>query len=145
MITQNYNGFENLAGRVFNGTVRIQQLARRKPALAWSYECSRCGTSGVALHSALVQGSVHCPNASCCRVVAPSSSSGASIMQTPVGVRSADSARARDWHQQQATTYAPTEPTAADMRNGDPDALRHYLDYRDEQREQAKRNMEIRN
>jgi hypothetical protein len=131
MSTITYSGFSDLAGRTFN-TIQVLGIARRLPVLAWSYRCVRCGTSGIGLHT-IFNDHMRCRNSSCGRAVAPSSSSGASVTQTPVGVRAADSQNTRSWRQQQNATQTMVEPTAEGMRHADPDSMRRYLDYRNEQ------------
>jgi hypothetical protein len=62
-----YPGFSDLTGSHF-GSIRVEQLARRVPSVAWQCRCDVCASSFVAQHSQLVSGGLRkCPNASCGR------------------------------------------------------------------------------
>lgn len=122
-----YNGFIDLAGKSF-GTLQVSQIARRTPALAWRYRCTRCGTEGVLPHTAFVNGSARCGNAGCGRVV-PVSPRVANIVVPTPAVRSSDSASAREFLRSQKTNVTFTgEPSAEAMLNADSDTMRRYMD-----------------
>lgn len=122
-----YNGFLDLSGRTF-GTLTVTQIARRNPALAWRYKCNRCSTEGVLPHTAFTNGSAHCGNSGCGRVV-PNSPRTAMIVAPTPATRSADSASARKFLQTQSAriTFAG-QPSAEAMLNADPRSVGAYLD-----------------
>jgi hypothetical protein len=128
--------FTNLTGQAF-GTVQILQIARRTPTVAWQFKC-RCGTSGIAQHAALLNGSFNCPNASCGKApVKPATPSGG-VGQRVMAVRSSDTASARRYAEDMGRqVQAQSEFTEQDFRNADPDILRAYMDRRDAERERS--------
>lgn len=122
-----YAGFIDLSGRTF-GTLTVGQIARRTPALAWRYRCTRCSTEGVLPHAAFTNGSARCGNAGCGRSV-PNPSRVSSIVAHVPATRSADSASARQFLRSQKTSVTfDGEPSAEAIRNADPRSVSAYLD-----------------
>lgn len=126
-----YNGFADLAGRTI-GTITVVSLARRTPNLAWSFRCNQCGSSSVALHTALVSGAFICPNRSCGRIDEKPASSNGFTSTGQTGIRSADSESARQYYRNEQRTVqqrqTQQEPSAEALLNADPDSIRRYLD-----------------
>lgn len=122
-----YAGFLDLAGKSF-GTLTVTQIARRQPALAWRYRCNRCSTEGIALHTALTNGSARCGNAGCGRSIPASPRTAAIVVPVPA-TRSADSASARQFLRSQTTQVSfADQPSAEAIRNADPRSVGAYLD-----------------
>jgi hypothetical protein len=130
--------FTNLTGRNF-GTVQILQIARRTPTVAWHFKC-RCGTSGIALHTALLNGSFKCPNMSCGKEPGKPASSSGGVGQRVMAIRSSDTANARRYAEDvRRQARVQSEFTEKDFRNADPDILRHYMDRMDAEKEKLRR------
>lgn len=130
-----YNGFIDLAGKSF-GTLTVTQIARRTPALAWRYRCNRCGTEGITLHTALVNGSARCGNNGCGRSVPNPSRTAAIVVPTPA-VRSRDSDAARHHARTQVPSVSFSgEPSREAMLNADTGSVIAYLNDRDEKEKQ---------
>lgn len=135
MSTPVYNGFTDLAGQQ-RGTLLIERLASRHP-VRWHVRCLNdgCGLRTVIDHARLQNGAVtDCTNLQCKRPAsAPRAAFAATGFATPA-IRSRDSDSARQFQRERQTARVTwREPTADTFANADPDALRHYLDSREDQ------------
>jgi hypothetical protein len=126
-VSATYNGFENLAGKVF-GTIRVIQLQRRQP-VAWSARCDRCGSSFILNHDRVRDGV--CPRGVACgRTIPPPSPSIGRTVTIGTGIRAAESASAREYTQHQPGPAVTMRPiTAAALLSADPDTLARFIDH----------------
>jgi hypothetical protein len=122
------SSFENLAGQTL-GSLRVTQIARRVPNVAWQAQCLRCGSSGVYTHQKLTTDPA-CSNAGCGRIVPKPSPSIGRTVTIGTGVRATDSASAREYAQQQPGPAVTIQPiTAATLASADPDTLARFIDH----------------
>jgi hypothetical protein len=105
--------FENLTGQTL-GSLRVLQIERRVPSVAWQARCITCGSSGTYTHQQLTTNPV-CKNAGCGRIVAKPSPSMGRTTTISTGIRASDSASAREYN--------------AAMTNADPATLARFIDY----------------
>jgi hypothetical protein len=131
MSTTYGSSFENLTGQTL-GCLRVSQIARRVPNVAWQAQCIRCGSSGIYEHRLLVLNPI-CKNVGCGRTVPPPSPSVGRTVTISTGVRASESASAREYAQEQqrrqhAVTMQPM--TAAALASADPDTLARYIDHK---------------
>jgi hypothetical protein len=123
------NSFENLTGQTL-GSLRVSQIARRSPNVAWDARCITCGSSGVYDHRTLLINPV-CRNVGCGRTVPKPSPSLGRTTTIATGVRASDSAAARQFaeqgRQQHTVTMQPI--TAASLASADPDTIARFIDH----------------
>lgn len=89
-------GLVDLTGET-RGTLRVVQLARRRPEVAWTCTCTVCGTQQTHRHDRLQNGAARCLNAGCGRTAVSDSTTSATVRSIPTAVRSADSAEFREF------------------------------------------------
>jgi hypothetical protein len=118
-----YNGFQNLVGRIF-GTLTVVSLASRQPVM-WQVRCT-CGSSWKEVHTRLLT-NPRCRNAACGREVPTSPSAGRTMVVT-TAVWSSDSVNARQFARAQRAPSVQMHPSAKATLAADPDSVCRYLD-----------------
>jgi hypothetical protein len=126
--------FQNLTGLTL-GSLKVLNIARRTPSVAWSCRCITCSSSRVYEHRVLTTNPV-CANVGCGRSVPPPTPSLGRTTTVATAVRASDSAAARDYAQreQQQRTVTMGQITSTAMANADPMTLSRYMDYIDSKR-----------
>src|ERR1700678_2881935 len=84
------SSFQNLTGSHFgdNRRIKVENIIRRVPSVAWQCRCEICDASFVEQHARLVSGALRkCPNAACGRNVPKSAPEPTFTQPSPEAIR----------------------------------------------------------
>jgi hypothetical protein len=128
MTTTTYsNGFANLVGQTL-GSLKVLQIERRVPNIAWQARCITCGSSGVYTHQQLTTNPI-CRNLGCGRSVPPPSPTLGRTVNIPTAIRSSDSVDARAFIQQRQAQTVIAPITSQTLASADPDTIARFIDF----------------